>query len=177
MKEVNGVWGKAEAVPGSIALNKGNNASVSSVSCASAGNCSAGGFYGVTPATSRSDGTTQAFVASEVNGVWGKAEAVPGIKALNKGGGAEIDSVSCASAGNCSAGGGYAGSRNSQAFVVGETDGVWGKAETVPGIKALNKGGIAGINSLSCAAPGNCSAGGQYFDTSGRFQGFVVSES
>jgi hypothetical protein len=175
--EVNGVWRTAQEVPGTAALNKGNDATVSSVSCASAGNCSAGGSYGVTPATGRSDATTQAFVASEVNGVWGKAETVPGLNALNKGGGADTNSVSCASPGNCSAGGGYAGSRNSQAFVASEVNGVWGKGETVPGIKALNKGGIAGINSLSCAAPGNCSAGGQYFDTSGRFQGFVVSES
>ena len=40
-----GTWGTAEEVPGSAALNKGGDAEILSVSCASAGNCSAGGFY------------------------------------------------------------------------------------------------------------------------------------
>src|SRR5216683_2611505 len=40
-----GGWGRAMEVPGSGALNKGGDAVVISVSCASAGNCAAGGFY------------------------------------------------------------------------------------------------------------------------------------
>jgi hypothetical protein len=38
-------WGRALEVPGTRALNQGGNAEVSSLSCASAGNSSAGGFY------------------------------------------------------------------------------------------------------------------------------------
>src|SRR3954451_6502952 len=50
--------------------------------------------------------------------VWGSAAQVPGIATLNAGGYAWIDSVSCASAGNCSAGGSYTdASGNAQAFV------------------------------------------------------------
>src|SRR5690348_5645058 len=41
----NGTWGRAQAVPGLAALNRGGDAQVSSVSCARAGECSAGGFY------------------------------------------------------------------------------------------------------------------------------------
>ncbi len=37
-------WGRAIEVPGLAALNKGN-AYVNSVSCGSAGNCAAGGYY------------------------------------------------------------------------------------------------------------------------------------
>jgi len=37
--------GTAEKVPGSRALNTGKVAQVNSVSCASAGECSAGGYY------------------------------------------------------------------------------------------------------------------------------------
>jgi Bacterial Ig-like domain (group 3) len=40
-----GSWGKAQEVPGSAALNAGGAARVSSVSCASAGYCAAGGYY------------------------------------------------------------------------------------------------------------------------------------
>ena len=113
-----------------------------------------------------------------LGGTWGTAEEVPGTAALNKAGGAEISSVSCAAAGNCGAGGDYAGrSGHLQAFVVSEAHGTWGTAEQVPGTAALNKGGDADILSVSCAAAGNCSAGGDYADRSGHLQAFVVSEA
>jgi hypothetical protein len=172
-----GTWGTAQKVPGLATLNKNGDADLTSVSCASPGNCSAGGFYSDTPATKHTESTTQAFVANEVNGVWNTAQTVPGTKALNKSGGAAVNSVSCAAPGDCSAGGFYAGSRQGEAFVAGETDGVWGTAQTVPGIKALNKGGSAEIGSVSCASPGNCGAGGDYLDGSGSRQVFVVGES
>jgi hypothetical protein len=86
------------------------------VSCASAGNCSAGGFY------ADSSNKEQAFVVSEVGGAWHKAIEVRGTAALNKGGQAHILSVSCTSAGHCSAGGTYAdGSGVIQAFVVSQS--------------------------------------------------------
>ena len=61
-------------------------------------------------------------MVSQVNGTWGKAEQVPGTAALNKGNAAVINSVSCASAGSCGAGGSYTdGSGHRQAFVVSRT--------------------------------------------------------
>ncbi|HEY6496233.1 MAG TPA: hypothetical protein VIZ43_23380 [Trebonia sp.] len=160
-------WGKAEEVPGTATLNAGGNAVINSVSCASAGNCGAGGSY--------TSGAPQAFVASETNGTWGKAEEVPGIAALNQGGDAQVSQVSCAPAGNCSAGGFYTDSSgNDQAYVVNETNGTWGTAKQVPGFPAL--GGEASADVLSCGSAGNCSAGGNYTDASGHFQAFVVSE-
>jgi hypothetical protein len=58
-----------------------------------------------------SDGVSgqQAFVVSETNGAWGKAEKVPGIAAISKGSQAQVSSVSCASVGKCGAGGFYTG--------------------------------------------------------------------
>ncbi len=67
-----GTWRTAIEVPGSGALNKGGNAEVFSVSCASAGNCAAGGFY------KDSSGHLQVFVVSEKNGSWGKLGRCPG---------------------------------------------------------------------------------------------------
>ena len=65
---------------------------------------------------------TEAFVVSQVGGTWHKAIEVPGTAVLNKGGQAHILSVSCTSAGHCSAGGTYAdGSGVIQAFVVSQT--------------------------------------------------------
>jgi hypothetical protein len=115
--------------------------------------------------------------ATGPGGAWRKAEEVPGTAALNKGGDAGIDSVSCASAGNCGGGGFYTGSSGySEALVVSQVHGAWGKAEEVPGTAALNEGGDAGIDSVSCASAGNCSAGGSYAGHSGGNQAFVVSQ-
>jgi hypothetical protein len=173
--EIKGVWGKAEQVPGLATLNTGGAAFIISVSCARPGDCSAGGEYEASPVSS------QAFVVGETGGVWGKAEQVPGLAALNTAGGAEVLSVSCARPGDCSAGGDYSVPSRSgfrtQAFVVSETGGVWGKAEQVPGTAALNTGGEAEVSSVSCAGPGDCGAGGYFFNNSSGTQGFVVSET
>jgi hypothetical protein len=168
---VNGAWGTAQEVPGTAALNKGQ-AGLDSVACAAAGSCSAGGVY------TDSSNHGQVFVVNETGGTWGTAKEVPGTAALNKDGNARINSVGCGSAGSCSAGGQYTDSSGHiQAFVVGETSGSWGTAKEVPGTAALNKGGDAAINSLSCAAAASCSAGGQYTDSSGHIQAFVANET
>ena len=164
-----GTWGTAIEVPGTATLNTGGYARIDSVSCRSAGNCSAGGFY--RDSTSR----FQAFVVSQVNGKWGTAKEVAA--ALNTSGSAEINSVSCASAGNCSAGGQLDSSGHFQAFVVSQVNGTWGKAKEVPGTAALSTGGGAATNSVSCATAGNCSAGGYYTDSSGHGQAFVASQT
>jgi hypothetical protein len=151
-------WGTAEAVQGLAALNRGGDAQVVSVSCASAGNCGAGGFYETAKAPQ------VAFVVGEVNGRWGAAEAVPGLAALGAVKVSEILTVSCASAGNCSAGGTARTSATSgpQGFVVGEVNGRWGAAEAVPGLADLNTGGDAQVQSVSCTSAGHCVAGGFY---------------
>jgi D-alanine-D-alanine ligase-like ATP-grasp enzyme len=174
--QVHGTWGRAREVPGTAALNQGGGAVINSVSCASAGDCSAGGVY-----RDRSR-RAQAFVVTQVHGTWGKAEEVPGAAALNQGGyaggpGAQVTSVSCAAAGNCSAGGTYTDSSgHSQGFVVNQVHGIWGQARQVPGTAVLDQGGSAWLPSLSCAAAGNCSAGGTYTDSSGHSQAFVVNQ-
>jgi hypothetical protein len=55
-------WGKAAEVLGIAALNAGGLAMVATVSCPSAGNCSAGGSY------TDSAGAAQAFTVTQVHG-------------------------------------------------------------------------------------------------------------
>jgi hypothetical protein len=172
VSQVNGVWGNAKELPGTAALNQGFWAQVTSVSCRSAGNCSAGGYY--------TDGTgaanTWAFVASQVNGTWGTAREVPGLGAIMSGGASQILSVSCASPGNCGAGGFYTdGFSNHQAFTVDQVHGTWGTAHEVPHSGTLNTY-WAQVTSVSCASAGNCSAGGYYNNSAGQ-QVFVASET
>jgi len=119
----------------------------SSVSCASAGNCSAGGSY------LGSSSLSKPFVVNEVNGTWHTAIEVPGMAALTTGSVfSEVVSLSCSSAGNCSAGGWYTDSSDhTQPFVVDEVNGTWHNAIKVPGITTLNQDGDAAINAMSCA--------------------------
>jgi hypothetical protein len=162
-------WGNALEVPGLAALNAGGRAEILSVSCGPAGDCAAGGSY------SDRDHDLQGFVAAELDGTWGSAIAVPGLAALNVSGQAEVLSVSCGPAGGCAAGGYYYDSGGEQqGFVVSELDGTWGSATAVPGLAALSAG-FAEISSVSCGPPGDCAAGGYYYNSRGE-QGFVVSE-
>jgi cytochrome c551/c552 len=169
--ETDGTWGTAEEIPGTAALNADDDADGLSVSCPSAGNCGADGSY------TDSNGHAQTFVVNETDGTWGTAEETPGIAALNVGGTASDGAVSCTSAGNCGDGGWYSGSKGTlQAFVVNETGGTWGNAEEVPGTAALNVGANAAVISVSCVAAGDCVAGGDYANTSTSSQAFVVDE-
>jgi hypothetical protein len=169
--ETNGSWGSAVEIPGFAILNAGTKANFWSISCSSAGNCSAVGSY------TDETGATQAFVVSEAGGTWGSAIEAPGIPHLNFGGSLTA-AVSCPSDGNCSAGGTYLdGSDHLQAFVISETSGSWGTAVAIPGVVALNVGGFATLIGISCASAGNCSATGGYTDGGSHIQGFVVDET
>ena len=139
-----------------------------SVSCSSASNCVAAGNY-----TDRDNGD-QGFVVVDRNGRWGKAIRVPGLTALTHGALTAVNSVSCAPAGNCAAGGVYASiTGGSQGFAVVERNGRWGKAIEVPGLGALNADGFAEVNSVSCAPVGRCTAVGDY-TAGGDDLGFVT---
>jgi hypothetical protein len=171
VNEQDGIWGTAEEIPGTATLNAGGNAGAESVSCTSAGNCGAGGWY------SSAKGKLQAFVVNDVNGTWDTAEEVPGTATLNVGANAAVNSVSCNAAGDCSAGGFYYNKKTgSEAFVADEKGGTWGTAQEVAA--SINTGDGADISSLSCGAEGNCSAGGMYQVTStGPELPFVISET
>ncbi len=151
--EAGGSWGAAHEVQAA-----GDAAAVITVSCASAGNCSAGGQL-----ARNSDLTTQAFVVDEAHGVWGSAQLLPSTETLNAGGSAQFNSVSCPSAGRCTATGNYTdASGNSQVLVVNENGGAWGTAGELTGSAALNTSGSATGSVVSCPSPGNCGLGGAY---------------
>lgn len=157
--EVNGTWHAAKPVPGLSALNRSGNPQLTALSCATAGNCSAGGWY------HDSREQNHAFVVNEVNGTWHNAIEVPGMRRLRPSGTGVVTALSCPSRGNCSAGGFYYGAKSSLGFVVNEVNGRWHNAIEVPGMSALNRSGNAQITALSCARAGKCSAGGFYHAT------------
>jgi hypothetical protein len=112
-RQDNGVRGQLAALPGVFAEGEST-----SLSRPSAGNCGAGGVN--VPNSSPGVGRTRAFTASETNGRRANAELDPGAGALNKGRRAGVTSVSCPSAGHCTAAGLYTDAKgHSQAFVGG----------------------------------------------------------
>src|SRR6266851_2045615 len=168
VSQVNGAWRKALEVPGSAVLNTGGVAEVLSVSCGGPTSCAAGGYY------EDSATRTHPFVVNRVNGTWRAALQVPGLPATDNGGG--VKSISCGVPGNYAAAGNYTDAAgNSQGFVVNEVNGAWRKAIDVPGLRALNLAGHAGVVSLSCGAADNCAAGGYYTDQI-YSQAFIVGE-
>ena len=164
-------WSPAIEAPGTDTLNAGTYADTSAISCATPGNCAAGGSY------TNQWGGQEAFVVDETNGTWGTAIQVPGTAIPSGLHLAEVTSISCPTPGNCVAGGSYFGWDGPTPFVVSEIDGSWGTAQDLPGMSSLDKGQDAGLTSLSCPTPGNCAAGGTYFDTTGTNQAFVASET
>jgi Bacterial Ig-like domain (group 3) len=168
----NGKWGPAVPVPGSAALDKGGFAQLNSVSCPTAGNCSAGGSYAA------SSTSTQPMVVTEKNGVWGTAIALPGSATLNTGKNMSVSEVSCVSPGTCSATGDFHASNHSEGvWLASQRGGTWGPAGTVPGLSGLATGGQAEVNGLSCATLGSCGLVGDYITMNGSQQPFVVSGS
>jgi len=150
-------WGRVMAVPGLAALSQGGGDAVLSVSCWQSGDCVAVGSY--TDAGHRG----QAFLVTEKGGRWGQAAQVPGTAALNLGGSARANAISCAPGGDCALGGVYSDrAGRQQIFVASEQNGRWGRAEEVPGSARLNVGGLASFQTVSCARGGSCAAGGFY---------------
>ena len=168
----NGTWGPAVQVPGSAALNKGGFAELNSVSCPTAGNCSAGGGYAPTSMS------TQPFVVTEANGTWGKAIELPGSATLNTGKEMSVTGVSCVSPGKCSATGDFHTGKHSEGvWVASQKGGAWGQAGTIPGLSGLAAGGQAEVTGLSCATSGSCALVGDYTTMTGSQQPFVVNGS
>lgn len=165
--------GAAQEMPGIAALNNLGNAFGGALSCTSPGNCTAGGTYNEGPGHWHSG----AFVAVESGGVWNAALRIVGLP-KNVGSFAGIQSISCAAANTCAAGGGYqlqAATYNSRAFLASESNGKWGTAQPVRGLNALDMDREGTISAVSCGAVGSCAAVGSYASGSSEF-GFVVNE-
>src|SRR5581483_907338 len=94
-----------------------------------------------------------------------------------------LNSVSCASAGNCTAVGRYNDGYYYEGLLLTETSGAWGMGveATLPSqSRSGSPGGHLvsdGLNSVSCASAGNCSAVGNYYDSSSHTEGVLLTES
>jgi hypothetical protein len=170
--ETSGTW--AAGVEPSPPANAGTNPhlTLGSVSCASRGSCTAVGSY------QDSSGHSQGLVLTETSGTWatGVEVSLPANAGTN--GLANVCSVSCASAGNCTAVGDYFDSSGHQrGLVLTETSGTWATGVEVSLPANAGTNGLANVSSVSCASAGNCTAVGEYEDSSGHEQGLLLGGS
>jgi hypothetical protein len=156
----------------------GDFAAVESVSCPSAGNCTAVGEY------TEDSGQSQGLLLGETAGKW--AAGVEAVLPANAGTSSGIPSnfvryVSCVTAGNCTAVGTYADSSGGQqGLLLTETDGIWSPGvEAVLPANAASSGGFLQWSGLSCASVGNCAAVGWYTPPSATFriQALLLTET
>ena len=158
--ERGGGWEKVQPLSGA-------SQALLTVSCPpAAGRCAAGG------ATAKG-----AFVIDEHGSAWARYRAVAGAKW-------PVTAMSCPAAGTCLAAGGAdpAGGGTSAStlpFIASESGGRWTAARPVPGLSKLIKddsGIYSYIDSVSCAAAGDCTLIGGDRDRTGHARVFVASE-
>ncbi len=143
--------------------------SIDSVSCSSPGNCSAVGSY------TDDSGNLQGLLLTETAGAWGAGvEAALPADATTTGQLVLLNSVSCPSDGNCSAVGEYNVNSDTHGVLLTETAGTWstGEEAATPG-----NAEVGTVSSVACPSPGNCSAVGEYDDSSGNLQGLLLTET
>ena len=86
-----------------------------------------------------------------------------------------MNQVSCASPGNCAATGNYTGAQDhNQAFVADEKNGTW-EATCDSGPRHLTLADSS-ADTVSCASPGNCAAGGFTLNAGGG-HAFLADQS
>jgi hypothetical protein len=175
LNEVGGVWRDPTTVTPPSNAVVADGVSLYAVSCGAVGYCSGVGTYADAASNQRS------FVVDEVGGVWQKAlEVTLPANAAPSSQVSDLHSISCPSAGNCSAVGAYSVSANpnplQEAFAVNEIAGHWQNATEITLPTGANFNPFAALSQISCASAGNCSAAGSYIDANNIDRALVASE-
>ena len=165
-------WGVgiAALLPAGAAANPA--VSLTSVSCASAGECAAVGTY------NDASNHTLGLLLSESAGTWmtGLPATLPADAAGSPA--VSLTSVSCPSAGSCDAVGSYNDTAGDlQGLMVTESSGSWtsGVAPTIPADAGATV--FVQVLSVSCAGAGDCVAVGNYLDDSFVAHPVLLSQS
>jgi hypothetical protein len=172
LTETAGAWGTG--VEAALPANAGSNPSVylASVSCAAAGDCTAAGDY-----TDSSD-DFHGLLLTATGGTWANGVDAPLPASAGANPDALVSSVSCASAGNCTAVGTYAdGSRDAQGLLLTQVSGSWDTGTEAPVPANAGPNPQAQLSSVSYASAGNCTAVSSYRDSSAQFQGLLLTEA
>jgi Fibronectin type III domain len=176
--DVNGTWTAGEVnLSHEPSVATSGSADLQSVSCPAAGACTAVGYY------QDSTDTYQPLVMSQSGGVWQPAgeATIPANAAGETVSQLDlyVNSVSCASAGNCTAVGTYdATSANDiEGLELTESNGSWatGVETVLPG--AVGSNPYVWLASVACASAQHCVAAGAYVGSDGNNQALIAQQS
>jgi LPXTG-motif cell wall-anchored protein len=174
MTSSGGEWGQASTAMFATGVRSANpEERLSSVSCASAGNCTSAGYF------KNADSVRQLFTLTSSGGAWGQGTPVVFASGLESSYPySDIKAVSCGSAGNCTAVGEFRNAaNNTEAFTVTSTGGVWGQPTPVVfGTGIQNESQYAVLTSVSCASAGDCTAVGQFKNASSNYEAFTLTQ-
>ena len=174
MTSSGGEWGQASpAVFASGVRNADLDERLTSVSCASAGNCTSAGYF------KNAASQRQLFTMTSSGGTWGEGTPVVFASGMqSEYPYSDFKAVSCGSAGNCTAVGEFRNAaNNTEAFTVTSTGGVWGQATPVVfGTGIQNESQYAGLTGVSCASAGNCTAVGFFKNAASNYDSFTLTQ-
>ncbi len=163
---INGVWQPVVPIKFPDDFNHDSTTSYRSVSCASAGNCSAVGS-----SMDFTLGKRSSFSSTSTNGVW-----APAVVLRNS----DLVAVSCPAVGQCTAAGSMKDAKNrSEAITVPLINGAWG----LPDVAAIDPvllepyGDGSLFDAIDCASVGNCTAVGWYSGLNWVAQSLVASST
>ncbi|HTW98541.1 MAG TPA: hypothetical protein VMD59_07180, partial [Acidimicrobiales bacterium] len=162
-----GTWTATKAPIPSNGASSGQYTQLFGVSCTTAGNCSAFGWYITT------SGSYDDMLLTETSGTWTAVTApMPG--GLSQYG---LESISCAAAGSCLVVGSYITSSGIEdGLIERESAGSWSDSTApVPSGAASNPTIV--IGDVACASTTACEAVGTYRDSSGNTDGLMLADS
>lgn len=175
LNEVGGKWGVAVAIKLPANANFNPFVALSQIECSSVANCTAVGSY------IDAENVTRPLLVSEVNGSWSPAKALSLPNNANAYPLASLSEMTCLASGDCVAIGTYTSNSGAiEGMITTESSGIWGRAVAMsmpPNAAANPHVFFYGFNGISCASIGSCSAGGQYRDRSGNYQGFLIDST
>ncbi len=172
--ETNGSWTAQDLNLSSLpSVDSNPGAALNSVACTSVGNCVAVGGY------DDSGGNQQGLIATETGGSWSVSEVnTSPLPSLYSDATVMVLSVSCPSAGDCSAVGNYFDASDAeQGLILSESNGTWTAGKLSLSGLSTDSDPSVGLFQVSCASAGNCAAVGAYRDASANTQGLLVTES
>jgi len=173
--ERDGTW--SQGIKAAVPPGAGHNTDamelfnpLSSVSCATLGDCAAVGFF-----VKQDSELQRGLLLAEHRGTW-KASSIRLPKGADAGEGVDLTSVACPSSGNCIAVGFYDGGKGTHGLIVRERGGKWQRAvnAAVPKDAAPAGRSHTFLLTVTCPSKTACTAGGYYNARSGGTQGLLL---
>jgi hypothetical protein len=161
----NGTWTDAFPVPGLVppeGVNQGS-ASFEGVACADFDNCAATGRYW-------NGSAFQGFVVNKVAGTWNPLVDIPGLAPANN---VQAQHVTCPAVGACALM--AANFTTNTGYLASQSGGVW--QDAVPLTFAGAGSSFNAARGISCSAPGECIAVGNYRPADSSFQAWQAVQS